>query len=185
MRLVSSFVIVLFVFSLSYAQEPASPDDAPAGLVLIKFKRERRREQPMDVRNTSTDPNAMQNTGIMPSGGGSNPPTFLYEYSAEIRNDSPKTVKWLTLIYRLTDPESKQELDWREFSLSDKIAAGQKKTVTDLRRVQPMQPGDAEPRKKNERLQFVCVAWDDGTLWHASFLPASHCREPEKRGKSK
>jgi hypothetical protein len=185
MKLIGLMVFLLASSSLGYSQEATSPVDSPAGLVIVKAKRERRREQPMDVRHTATDPDALQNTGIMPSGGGSNFPTFVYEYSAEIRNDSTKTVKWLTLMYVLSDPESKQELDRREFSSFDKIAAGQKKTVKDTQRIQPMQPGAADPKKKDERMQFVCVAFDDGTLWHASFLPESHCRDAEKRGKSK
>ena len=185
MRLVSLFVTLFAVFSLGYSQESTSQDDSPAGLVVVKAKRERRREQPTDVRHTATDPDALLNTGVMPSGGGSNFPTFVYEYSVEVKNDSPKTVKWLTLMYVLTDPESKQELDRREFSSFNKIAAGQKKTVNDTRRIQPMQPGAGDPKKKDERARFVCVGYDDGTLWHASFIPESHCRDLEKRGKSR
>jgi len=189
MKLLSLIVFVLTCFNVSAAQE-VTQEDSPAGLVVTKVKRERRREQPTDVRHTATDPDALLNTGVMPSGGGSNFPTFVYEYSAEIKNDSPKTVKWLTLMYVLTDLESRQELDRREFSSFDKIAAGQKKTATGTKRIQALQPGAGDVKNKNgttndQRAQIVCVGYDDGTLWHASFIPESHCRDIEKRGKSR
>jgi hypothetical protein len=190
MKLFSLIILVLAGFCLIDAQQVSAQDDSPAGLAVTKVKRERRREQPADVRHTATDPDALQNTGIMPSGGGSNFPTFVYEYSAEIKNDSPKTVKWLTLIYVLTDSENKQELDRREFSSFDKIAAGQKKTATGTKRIQAMQPAAGEVKNKNgspndQRAEFVCVGYDDGTLWHAPSIPESHCRDIEKRGKSR
>jgi hypothetical protein len=59
-------------------------------------------------------------------------------------------VKWLTLIYVLTDSENKQELDRREFSSFDKIAAGQKKTATGTKRIQAMQPAAGEVKNKME-----------------------------------
>jgi hypothetical protein len=190
MKMSSLILLVMVVASLTVAREASPQDDSPAGLVVVKIKRERRREQPSDVRNTATDPDALNNTGIMPSGGGGTFPTFVYEYSAEIRNDSPKAVKWLSLTYVLTDPDSKQELDRKEFTSFDKIATGQKKTATGTRRIQPMQPGAGDVKKKNgtpfeERVQFVCVGYDDGTLWHAPSISESHCREAEKRGKSR
>ena len=189
MRLLILIVFVIASFHVAAAQE-ATQDDSPAGLVVVKVKREKRQQQPTDLRHTATDPDAMQNTSMMPGGGGSNFPTFVFEYSAEIRNDSPKAVKWLSLMYVLTDSENKQELDRREFSSFDKIAAGQKKTATGTKRIESMKPGGGEVKNKNgtpndQRVQFVCVGYDDGTLWHALSIPESHCRDIEKRGKSR
>jgi len=190
MKLFSLIVLVFAGVSLCDAQEVAQQDDSASGLVVVKVKRERRREQPSDVRHTATDPDALNNTGIMPSGGGSTFPTFVNEYSVEIRNDSPKGVKWLSWVYVVTDPDNKHELDRQEFTSFDKIMVGQKKTVNGKKRIPPMQPGTSDPKKKNgapfeERVQFVCVGYDDGSLWHPSFIPESHCREAEKRGKSR
>ena len=182
-------LIGMFVVAAVFidGREVSLQDDAPAGLVIVKVKRERRREQPNDVRNTATSPDAMQNTGIMPSGGGSTLPVNVYHYSAEIRNDSPKAVKWLSWTYVLTDPDNKQELDRREFTSFEKIGSGQKKTATGTKRIESTQP---EPKKKNgtpfdERVQFVCVGYDDGTLWHAPSIPESYCLAAEKRGKTR
>ena len=173
--------------SLCAAQEPQQPSDSPTGLTVLKVKRERRREQAQDVRHTATDPDALNNTGVMPSGGGSNFPNFVLEYSAELKNDSPKAIKWLSWIYKVTDPDNKQEVDRQEFSSFDKISAGGKKTVNGIKRMPPMQTAP-DTRKKNgnpfeEHVEFVCVAYDDGTLWRPSFIPESHCRDAEKRGK--
>jgi hypothetical protein len=171
------------------AQEAATPTDSPEGLVVVKSKRERRREQPQDVRNTATDPDALNNTGVMPGSGGSNFPNFVYEYSAEIKNDSSKAVKWLSWIYKVIDPDDKKEVDRQEFSSFDKIAAGQKKTVNGHKRISPTQP-PPDVKKKNgtpyeDRVEFICVGFDDGSLWHPSYIPESHCRDAEKRGKSR
>ena len=191
MKLFTLIGLVLIAAVLSDGRAVSAQDDSPAGLVVGKVKRQRRQEQPADLRNNATSPDAMQNTGMMPGGGGSNFPTFVYEYSAEIKNDSAKAVKWLSLMYVMTDPDTKQELDRKEFTAFDKIAAGQKKTVNGTRRIQAMQPGGAEPKPKKggtsfeERVQFVCVGYDDGTLWHAPSIPESHCRDAEKRGKTR
>ena len=184
-------LLVLFACAgLCAAQEAPQRDDLPPGVVVLKVKRERHQEQPTDVRHTATDPDALNNGGMMPSGGGSNFPTFVYVYSLEIRNDSPKGIKWLSWVYVLTDPDNRQELDHQEFTSFDKIATGQKKTANGRKRVAPMNPGRGDPKKKNgspldERVLFVCVGYDDGALWHPSFITESHCREAEKRGKSR
>ena len=190
MNLERILLIIFACVGLCSAQEAPQGDDSPPGVVVLKVKRERRREQPSDVRHTATDPDALNNGGIMPSGGGSNFQTFAYEYSVEIRNDSPKGIRWLGWIYVVTDPDNKQELDRQEFTSFDKIAIGQKKTANGRKRIPPMHPGSGAPKKKNgspldERVQFVCVGYDDGALWHPSFIPESHCREAEKRGKSR
>lgn len=188
MKLHLILIVLLGCAALCLSEALPQADEAPAGLVVVKVKRERRREQPTDVRHTSTDPDALQNTGIMPSGGGSNFPTFVYEYSAEIRNDSPKTIKWLSCVYRLIDSEQKQEIDRQDIVSFDKISAGQKKTVTGRKRIASMQPAVAEPKKGtpvDEHVEFRCVGYDDGTLWHSPNFSESQCRDTEKRGKSR
>ena len=187
MRILRILLPILACASLCAAQETQQPSDSPPGLVVVKVKREKRRETPQDVRHTATDPDALNNTGVMPGAGGSGFPTFVLEYSAELRNDSPKTIKWLGWIYKVTDPDIKQEVDRQEFSSFDKIPAGGKKTINGTKRIPPTQQG-LETKKKSgspfeERVEFVCVGYDDGTLWRPSFIPESHCRDAEKRKK--
>jgi len=189
MKIMGMLILVLTCVALCPSQEKSPQTDATAGLVVVKVKRERRREQPTDVRNTATDPDALNNGGVMPSGPGGNFPTFINAYSAEVRNDSLKTIKWLVWVYVLID-ESKEELDRQEFSSFNKIGSGQKKTLNGTKKLPPMLSGTGERKPKNgsafhERVEFVCVAYDDGSLWHPAFIPESHCRDAEKRGKSR
>jgi hypothetical protein len=183
-----TILLILFACAgLCVSQDAPKQDESPAGLSVLKVKRERRREQPTDVRHTATDPDALNNTGIMPSGGGGQFPTFVYEYSAEIRNDSAKAIKWLSCVYRSFDPQDKQQTDRQDIVSFDKISPGKKTTVTSRKRIGSMQPG-GDARKGaplEERVELRCVGYDDGTLWHAPQLSESQCRDTEKRGKSR
>jgi hypothetical protein len=190
MKLNRMLLMIFACVSLCAAQEATQRDDSPPNLVILKLKRERRREQQSDVRHTATDPDALNNTGIMPSGRDSQFPTFVYEYSVEIRNDSPKGIKWLSWVYVLSDPDNKQELDRREVVSLEKISPGQKKTVYGTKRLSPSPAGTDDRKRKNgppleERVEFICVAYDDGTLWHPPFISESQCREAGKSGKSR
>ncbi len=189
MKLLATVLLVFACAAFCAAQESTSRDDSPPGLVILKVKRERRREQPSDVRHTSTDPDALNNGGLMPSGRDSQFPTFVYEYSIEIRNDLPKGIRWLNWVYVLSDPDNKQELDRREVVSFEKISPGKKKTVYDRKRLS-FPAGSEERKRKNgppleERVEFLCVSYDDGTLWRPGFIPESRCREAGKSGKSR
>src|SRR2546423_15138766 len=85
---------------LCAAQQTSERQDAPSGLVFIKVKRERHRED-HDVKVTATDPNLSQSTGIMPTGA--TPYDVRYEYWLDIRNDSPKKVTGFSWVYGLAD----------------------------------------------------------------------------------
>ncbi|HYX29154.1 MAG TPA: hypothetical protein VE863_11350 [Pyrinomonadaceae bacterium] len=185
MKLLGAFIAVLACASLIAAQEVSQKPDVPPGLVVVKVKRERHRED-HDVTSTSTDPTAMQNTGVMPGKGGS-PTEYVYEYWLDLRNDSANKIRWLSWRYVLSDPTSKQELDRAEFVSFDKISAAQKKTVVGRKRF--TLAGSADPKKKDpapldERVEFLCVGYDDGSLWHAPSVSEAQCRETDKRGKS-
>jgi hypothetical protein len=190
MKLLATVLLVLACGGFCAAQEAPPQDDSPPGLVILKMKRERRREQPSDVKHTASDPDALNNGGLMPSGRDSQFPTFVYEYSIEIRNDLPKGIKWLSWIYILSDPDNRQELDRREVVSFEKISPGKKKTVYDRKRLSPSFTGSEDRKRKNgpsleERVDFLCVSYDDGTLWHPRFIPESRCREAGKSGKSR
>ena len=134
MKLARMLPAVLVCAGLCAAQQTPEPQDAPSGLVVLKVKRERHREE-HDVKVTATDPNLSQSTGIMPSGA--TPTMYVYEYWLDIRNDSAKKVMWLSWVYVLSDPNSKQELDRQEFVTFEKISAAQKKTVVGRKRFPP------------------------------------------------
>ena len=187
LRLAAILAVVLAGAGLCAAQQTPEPQDSPSGLVVLKVKRERHRED-HDVKVTATDPNLSQSTGIMPSGA--TPTIYVYEYWLDLRNDSPKKVTWFNWVYVLTDQNSKQELDRQEFVTFEKIPAAQKKTVVGRKRFPPAGPGGPDDLKKkngppvDERVEFICVVYEDGTLWHSPLISETHCREAGKSGKS-
>ena len=183
MRLYGILLLVPFCVNLCAAQEVPKQSDSPPGLVGMKVKYERRRED-HDVRSTSTDPGAFENTGIMPTG--KSPTVYVYEYSAQLRNESTKNIKWLYWTHIITDAGTKLQLDRQEFVSFEKISANQKETILGRKRFSHV--ADYEQRKKNEprpeeRVEFICVGYDDGSLWHSPLVSESRCREAEKRRK--
>ena len=183
MKLYGLLLLVLFCVGAGAAQERRKQSESPPGLVVMKVKYERHRED-HDVRSTSTDPGAFENTGILPTG--KTPTIYVYEYSALLRNDSPKNIKWLYWAHIISDAGTKLQLDRQEFVSFEKIATNQKETILGRKRFSHV--ADYEQRKKNgpqleERVEFICVGYDDGTLWHASSVTESDCRETEKRRK--
>jgi len=184
MGLYGILLLVLFGVSQCAAQDVPKEPESPAGLVVMKVKYERHRDD-RDVRSsTSSDPGAFENTGIMPTG--KTPTIYLYEYSAQLRNDSPKNIRWLYWAHVITDRGTKLQLDRQEFVSFEKISTNQKETILGSKRFSHV--ADYEQRKKNapaieERIEFICVGYDDGALWHSSSVSESRCREVQKRRK--
>lgn len=183
MKLCGIFLLVLAYVGACARQELSKQADAPPGLVVMKVKYDRRRED-YDVRSTSNDPGALENTGIMPTG--KTPTVYVYEYSVQLRNDSPKNIKWLYWAHIISDGITKLQLDRQEFVSFDKISTNQKETVLGRKRFAHV--AEYEQRKKNapsieERVEFNCVGFADGTLWHSPSVSESQCRDAEKRRK--
>jgi hypothetical protein len=182
MKLCGFLLTVLAYAGTCFAQE-VRQHDSPPGLVVLKVKYERYRED-RDVRSTSSDPGALENTGVMPTG--KTPIIYMYQYSVQLRNDSSKNIKWLYWAHIVSDAGSKLQLDRQEFVSFEKIAANQKETLLGRKRFSHI--ADYEARKKDgprleERVEFICVGYADGTLWHTPAMSESDCREVEKRRK--
>ena len=184
MKLYGIMWLVLFYVTPYAAQEASQQPESPPGLVVVKVKYERHRDD-RDVRSsTSSDPGAFENTGIMPTG--KTPTIYLYEYSAQLRNESPKNIKWLYWAHVISDGGTKLQLDRQEFVSFEKISTNEKETIVGRKRFAHV--ADYETRKKNappleERVEFICVGYNDGTLWHSPSVSESQCREAEKRRK--
>lgn len=183
MRLYGIVLLALFSVSRCAAQDAPKPPESPPGLVVMKVKYERRRED-HDVRSTSTDPGALENTGIMPTSKTAT--IYVYEYTAQLRNDSPKNVQWLYWAHVISDGGTKLQLDRQEFVSFEKISTNQKETVRGRKRFSHV--AEYEQRKKNapaieERVEFICVGYADGRLWHSPSISESDCRETGKRHK--
>jgi hypothetical protein len=184
MKFYGTLFLILSCLSAAAAQDAPQQTDSPPGLTVVKVKYERRRDD-RDVRSsTSSDPGAFENTGVMPTG--KTPIIYLYEYSAQLRNGSPKNIKWLYWAHVVSDGRTKLQLDRQEFVSFEKIFTNQKQTLVGRKRFSHV--ADYEQRKKDgppldERVEFICVGYGDGTLWHSPSVSESQCRETEKRRK--
>lgn len=183
MRLCGILLLVLVCVNSCAAQEVLKQPESPPGLVVLKVKYARHRDD-HNVQSTSTDPGAFENTGIMPTG--KTPTIYLYEYSVQLRNDLPRNIKWLYWAHLISDANSKLQLDRQEFVSFEKISANQKETIVGTKKFSHV--ADYETRKKTdprpeERVEFICIGYDDGTLWHAPSVSQSRCLEVEKRRK--
>jgi hypothetical protein len=180
------------------AQEAPVRPDAPPGLVVLKLKWERRLDpapnsprSSHDPSRTATDPDALNNPGGLPTASTSPFPPYVYEYSVEVRNDFAKKIRWLSWVYLLSEPGTRKELGRHEFVTFKKIAPGGKTTLSGRKRSSPSRVISAENLKKKngpayeERVEFRCVAYDDGTFWRQPSMPESECAETERRSKSR
>ena len=180
------------------AQEGPAQADAPPGLVVLKVKWERKLDATanipkpnQDLSRTASDPDALNNDGGLPTAGRSAHPPYVYEYSVEVRNDFGKKIKWLSWVYLLSDPSTRKELGRHEFVTFDKIAPGEKKTLRGRKRSSPSRLISADDLKKKngpayeDRVEFRCVAYDDGTVWRRPSITESECDETEMRRKSR
>lgn len=177
------------------AQETPAAQDAPPGLIVLKVKWERQldpspnRSSPEPGRN-ATERDALNNSGGMQTADTHVFPPYIYEYSVEVRNDFTKKIKWSSWVYVLSD-QSKKEVGRHEFVTFDKIAPGEKRTLRGRKRASPSRTVSTENLKKKngptyeERVEFRCVAYDDGTFWHRLSMTESDCAETERRSKSR
>jgi hypothetical protein len=181
------------------AQEVPARRDAPPSLVILKLKWERQLDHSPDAGrpahdggpSAASDPDALNNPGGLQTTGRSPFLPYIYQYSVEVRNDHAKKIRWLSWDYVLSDPRSKRELGRHKFVSSEKIGPAKRKTLSGRTRATPLQVVSAERLGKDkgsvyeERVEFRCVSYDDGTWWHHPSMQESECVEAEKRGKSR
>lgn len=175
------------------AQVAPAQSGAPPGLVVLKLKWERQQgvsrgsgRAPVDANRTFSDPEALNDIGgLQPTGTNPFPP-YLYQYSVEIRNDGAKKIRWLSWDYVLSDPVGSKEVGRHEFVSFEKIDPAKRKTLLGSTRSAPLDVvsaaglGKGKKQTYEERVEFRCVAYDDGTWWHRASIPESYCRETEK-----
>ena len=181
------------------AQVPSARQDAPPhGLAVVKLKWERRLDvshkspaPPPRAGRTASDPDALNNPGELPTRGRSPFPPYVYQYAVEVRNDGAKKIRWISWDYVLGEPGGRRELGRHAFTSAEKIDPGKTKTLRGTTRSAPSQVVSAETLAKGketeheERAEFRCVAYDDGTWWHRPSLSEAECVEAEKRAKSR
>lgn len=180
------------------AQDAPARQDAPPGFVVLKLKWERRLDVSRDgeraahdpSRNAS-DPDALNNPGGLPTASRSPFPPYVYHYSVEVRNDGAKKIKWLSWEYVLSEPGGVKESGRHGFVSAEKIDPAKAKTLRGKTRSTPSRVVSVERLGKEkgaahvERVEFRCVAYDDGTWWRRPSVRESECVEAERSGKSR
>lgn len=177
---------------------PAPRAAAPPGLAVVKLKWERRLDVSRDGSRpatsggrTASDPDALNNPIELPTTRRGPFPPYVYQYTVEVRNDGAKKIRWLSWAYVLSGPGGRRELGRHEFASAEKIEPGRQKRLSGRTRSAPSQVVSAEELAKGkaeaheERVEFRCVAYDDGTWWHGPSTSEAACAEAEKRAKSR
>jgi hypothetical protein len=181
------------------AQGSPARQDAPHGLAVLRLKWERRLDVSHDgsrpargARPVASDPDVLSDPGGLQATASRSPfPPYVYEYSVEVRNDGAKKIRWLSWAYVLSEPGGRRELGRHEFVSREKIDPGRTKTLHGRTRSTPSRVVSVERLAKGkgaaheERVEFRCVAYDDGTWWHRPSVSESYCAEAEKRRKSR
>ncbi|MCA1815634.1 MAG: hypothetical protein LC746_04375 [Acidobacteria bacterium] len=196
MRSPPTLLALLVCACVCAAQDAPPRQDVPPGLVVLRVKWERQLDaardagrSPYDASRDASDPDALNNPGGLRTASTNPFPPYVYQYSVEVRNDGAKKIRWLSWEYVLSDPAGKKELGRHEFVSPEKIEPAKKKTLRGRTRSTPARlvtaAGLAKGKRQtyDERVEFRCVAYDDGTWWHRASLTESDCVAAEKRGK--
>lgn len=168
------------------ARQGAPP---PHGLAVLRLKSERRLDVSRpgsrtdgSLRRTASEPDAVNNPVEIPTTRRDQSPPRINEYTLEVRNDGAKKIAWLSWNYVLNESGGGKEVGRREFISPEKIEPGKTKKLRGRTR-----GGDALAAGAGveERVEFRCVAYEDGTRWRNPAVPESECAEAEKRAKSR
>ncbi len=122
----------------------------------------------------------------LPTGGGRR---FVYDYSAEIRNDGAKEMKGFIWEYIVSDPGSGKELGRHRFYSYKKVSANKKATLRGRSRNAPSKVVSAAGLEKDkrspfdERVEIRCVMYADGSWWMHPSVRESECLNLKRREK--
>lgn len=195
---VRAFLACLACACACAAQGGGAPvSSSPPGVVIIKLKRERQSEQELPsygASRTISEPDAMNDPGGIVTT--SRPPfpqrtrgPEVYKFSVEIKNGGAQEIRWLSWEYVVSNSANGKELGRYEFSSHEKISPTKKRTLRGQARLTPapgaggVRPGHGERTSYEERVEFRCMAYNDGTWWHHPSVREFDCIEAERRGK--
>ncbi|HEX8774100.1 MAG TPA: hypothetical protein VF735_10860 [Pyrinomonadaceae bacterium] len=202
-----AFVLCLFCVCVARAQD-AKDSLAPPAVTVIKLKWSRELQPFRQYRDlvaprsyseeffptfdsNSTLPSARPRrvpSPFPPSGRFS----YIYVYSAKLMNDSAKAIKAVAWDYVFSNPGSNEELKRHQFYSFRKIRAHEKGTLRGSSAAPPSNVVSAGGLGKDgrspydERVEFRCVFYADGTEWKhpaASELECFNLRNRERADK--
>lgn len=210
MKCLLVFVLCLFCVCVARAQE-ASANHTPPSVAIIKLKWSRE-IQPfrnyrdlragsyprpfadeyfphLDPHSTLPTPRAITVPSPFPPSGRF---SYVYVYSTKIMNNGAKAIKSVAWDYVFSNPGSKEELKRHRFYSHEKIGARENGTLRGSSPAPPSNVVSAGGLEKDgrspydERVEFRCVFYADGTAWKnpaASDLECFNLKVSERASK--
>ncbi|HEV2764359.1 MAG TPA: hypothetical protein VGV38_15370 [Pyrinomonadaceae bacterium] len=186
-------LLLMFLSCAGLCAAQAGPDgNSPPGLVVLKLKSERTLAPHRNTdksefdasRGSTSDPDALNNPNLTAIRNRTTPTeSFVYQYTAEVRNDGAKRIEGLVWEFVVTDPASGKETGRRRFYSLDKINAGAGKKLRGRSHLPPSatvsvaDAGKAKNPANVERAEFRCVMYADGSFWRRPSVEESECLE--------
>lgn len=208
MKFLRLFLLALACVGVSQAQETAA-DVAPPDVSVLKLSWKRTTSQPNG--QLFGDPNRTAKISSFPTaepraGGPAPNPLFssdtrtglslptvsgdnfkAYLYSLKIRNEGTRTITGLAWDYVLIDPGTGRELGRQPFIGYPKVGPGKNATL----RVKSISPPSTLVTVKgllknkrspfDERAEFRCVLYSDGTIWKSVRAKEGDCETLKAR----
>lgn len=114
---------------------------------------------------------------------------YVYVYSAKISNNSTKAIKAVSWEYVVSEPGSDRELSRHRFYSHEKINRNSSATLRGRSVAPPSNVVSVKGLEKdkrspyNERVEFKCVIYTDGTTWQSPSATESECLQLKERPK--
>ncbi len=197
-RLLALPLFLLCVGSIAQGQATAPTPSASPDIAVMKVKWSRRYQAPLMRRSSSGDASSATPPVYFPSleptltprypqepSYSPFPPSgrlsYLYEYSAKIVNNKSQAIRALSWDYVISDPASHEELRRHHFYSYEKIGKNSEAT---LKGNSPASPsnivtvsglGKDKRSPYDERVEFMCVVYADGTTWQNPSAREGEC----------
>jgi hypothetical protein len=201
MELYMKTLLTLFLFAfcavVARAQEPAAKPAAPPAITVTKLKWSREFQRPVTWRGSDSIalgpiPDWFPSLESQPFSNVRREPThspfpssgrlsYVYVYSAKVTNNSAQAIRAVAWDYVVSDPGSKQELSRHHFYSHKKIGKHSDATLRGRSVAPPsniVTVAGLEKDKRSpydERVEFKCVVYADGTSWQNPSAGESEC----------
>jgi hypothetical protein len=115
--------------------------------------------------------------------------SYVYEYSAKIVNNEAQAIRALSWDYVISDPASHEELRRHHFYSYEKIGKNSETTLKGNSSASPSNVvsvsglGKDKRSPYDERVEFMCVVYADGTTWQNPAAREGECQRLINRPK--
>ncbi|HEX8138072.1 MAG TPA: hypothetical protein VF544_10815 [Pyrinomonadaceae bacterium] len=200
MKTLLALLLPLFCASVAHAQEQAAPTpSASPAITVTKVKWSRHYQAPLMRRSANGEVISAATPSYFPSLDPYLTPrypqepvyspfpasgrlSYVYEYSAKIKNDKAQAIRALSWDYVVSDPASHEELRRHHFYSYEKIGKNSEATLKGNSAASPSNVvtvsglGKDKRSPYDERVEFMCVVYADGTTWQNPSARAGECQ---------